>query len=122
MIREIKWENYQCKTWLCLDEIINKINIKIIMDVEIEKDRNRPVRKNGLINGMNPYQLISWIYTIFDMIIGYFLIFQLDDIMKVKYNHTFQELFLIIMTIIVTLTIYFCLRATLINPIDPIVT
>lgn len=55
MIREIKWENYQCKTWLCLDEIINKINIKIIMDVEIEKDRNRPVRKNGLINGMNPY-------------------------------------------------------------------
>lgn len=26
------------------------------------------------------------------------------------------------MTIIVTLTIYFCLRATLINPIDPIVT
>jgi len=55
MIREIKLENYQYKTWLCLDEIINKININIRMDVEIERDRNRPVRKNGLLNGMNAY-------------------------------------------------------------------
>lgn len=83
MIREIKLENYQYKTWLCLDEIINKININIRMDVEIERDRNRPVRKNGLLNGMNAYQLISWIYTIIDMILGYFLIFQLDDILRV---------------------------------------
>lgn len=45
------------------------------MNVDIQKGRERPVRKNGLINGLNPYQAVSWTYTLFDILVAYIFSF-----------------------------------------------
>ncbi|CAD8120211.1 unnamed protein product [Paramecium sonneborni] len=83
------------------------------MNVDVQKGRERPVRTNGLINGLNPYQIISWIYTLIDIIIAYILTF--------SYQEPIHELLLIILTIIVTIIIFSCLKAAIIDPTDPIV-
>ncbi|CAD8112375.1 unnamed protein product [Paramecium sonneborni] len=84
------------------------------MNVDIQKGRERSVRRNGLINGLNPYQAVSWIYTLIDIIIAYMFSFSYEQ-------PGIHELLLIILTIIVTTIIFSCLKATLIDPIDPIV-
>ncbi|CAD8104731.1 unnamed protein product [Paramecium primaurelia] len=84
------------------------------MDVDVKQGRLRPVRRNGLINGVNPYQSLSWIYTLFDIVIAYIFAFQFEDT-------GMKELQLILLTVIVTCIIYSCLRAALIDPTDSIV-
>ncbi|CAD8207054.1 unnamed protein product [Paramecium octaurelia] len=84
------------------------------MNVDIQKGRERPVRRNGLVNGLNPYQTVSWIYTLTDIIIAYIFSFQFEE-------QGIHELLLILLTIIVTTICYSCLKATLIDPTDPIV-
>ncbi|CAK66451.1 unnamed protein product (macronuclear) [Paramecium tetraurelia] len=84
------------------------------MDVDVKQGRLKPVRKNGLVNGINPYQSLSWIYTLFDIVIAYIFAFQFED-------KGIKELQLIVLTVIVTCIIYSCLRATLIDPTDSVV-
>ncbi|CAD8208394.1 unnamed protein product [Paramecium pentaurelia] len=84
------------------------------MDVDVKQGRLRAVRRNGLVNGINPYQFLSWIYTLFDIVIAYFFAFQFEET-------GMRELQLILLTVIVTCVIYSCLRTTLIDPTDSIV-
>ncbi|CAD8210679.1 unnamed protein product [Paramecium octaurelia] len=84
------------------------------MDVDIKQGRLRPVRRNGLINGVNAYQSLSWIYTLYDIIVAYFFAFYFEET-------GMKELQLILLTAVVTCIIYSCLRATLIDPIDSVV-
>ncbi|CAD8194159.1 unnamed protein product [Paramecium octaurelia] len=84
------------------------------MNVDIQKGRERPVRRNGLVNGLNPYQTISWVYTLADIIIAYIFSFLIQE-------PGIHELLLILLTIIVTAIFYSCFKATLIDPTDPIV-
>ncbi|CAD8122675.1 unnamed protein product [Paramecium sonneborni] len=84
------------------------------MDVDIKQGRLKAVRKNGLINGVNCHQSISWIYCLFDIVIGYVFAFE--------FKHSgIRELQLILLTVIVTCIVYSCLRATLIDPTDSVV-
>ncbi|CAK65155.1 unnamed protein product (macronuclear) [Paramecium tetraurelia] len=84
------------------------------MDVDIKQGRLRPVRRNGLINGVNPYQSLSWIYTLYDIIVANFFAFEFEET-------GMKELQLILLTAIATCIIYSCLRATLIDPTDSLV-
>ncbi|CAD8208119.1 unnamed protein product [Paramecium pentaurelia] len=91
------------------------------MNVDIQKGREKPVRKNGLVNGLNPYQTISWIYTLIDIIIAYIFSFLFEEHGIHVLLFLIQEILLILLTIIVTTIIYTCLKATLIDPTDTIV-
>ncbi|CAD8197759.1 unnamed protein product [Paramecium octaurelia] len=84
------------------------------MDVDVKQGRLKPVRRNGLVNGINPYQSLSWIYALFDIVIAYIFAFQFED-------QGVKELQLILLTVIVTCITYSCLRATLIDPTDSVV-
>ncbi|CAD8123757.1 unnamed protein product [Paramecium sonneborni] len=84
------------------------------MDVDIKKGRLKAVRINGLINGVNCHQSISWIYSVFDIVIAYIFAFEFEDT-------GMKELQLILLTIIVTCIVYSCLRTTLIDPTDSVV-
>ena len=53
----------------------NKI---LIMDVDIKQGRLKRVRRNGLVNGVNPQQSLSWIYTLFDIVIAYMFAFEFE--------------------------------------------
>ncbi|CAD8157893.1 unnamed protein product [Paramecium octaurelia] len=82
------------------------------MNADIEKERLRPIRRHGC-SDIQLYQAVSWIYTVFDMIMSFMIAFLMDDGVK--------EFMLIVLTILTMGIIYTCLRATLIDPTDSIV-
>ncbi|CAK91049.1 unnamed protein product (macronuclear) [Paramecium tetraurelia] len=91
------------------------------MNDDIQRGRERPVRKNGLVNSLNPYQTISWIYTLTDIIIAYIFSILIQEPGIHVQLFLIQELLLILLTIIVTTIFYSFLKATLMDPTDPIV-
>ncbi|CAD8130504.1 unnamed protein product [Paramecium sonneborni] len=84
------------------------------MDVDIKKGRLKAVRRNGLVNGVNCHQSISWIYSVFDFVIAYIFAFEFEDT-------GMKQLQSIMLTILATCIVYFYLRTTLIDPTDSVV-
>ncbi|CAK82812.1 unnamed protein product (macronuclear) [Paramecium tetraurelia] len=55
------------------------------MNADIEKERLRPIRRHGC-SDIQLYQAVSWIYTVFDMIMSFMIAFLMDDGVKVVYD------------------------------------